>query len=146
MLRKLSSKDYSNFRYFLQDQGYAYSESKKIFNLCLKHNQTAYVCEERDGIYGVVVVDKEKTITILAYTKGVVKDLLRYFLWHMPSQATITLKKKSYLVNILNNRSFYYNPKKGFGFKYLSNKDDEVTFKYIPQKIEAIPRNIKEED
>ena len=124
MLRKLNTKDKTNFNCFVSD----YNLSNKLFSKFVRLEQLAFISETNDTIDGLIFVEKNEKNYINIYSKSVkiTNNLLKIFFWNWKKEiyakinekdkTGFLLKKNGFRIIGKNDKDFilYYNPRNKF--------------------------------
>ncbi len=121
MLRKLTKKDYSNFKFFANDNKLEFSTFKDFVN----GKKLAFISEENDIINGLLFVEKKDKsyLNVISSSKKITNNLLKIFFWnwdkevysliHEDNKIGFILKKNNFRIIGKTDKTFllYYNPK-----------------------------------
>jgi len=121
MLRKLCTKDKTNFNCFVSD----YNVSNKLFSKFVRQEQLAFVSEINDTIDGLIFIEKndKNYINICSKSLKTTNNLLKIFFWnwkkeiyakiHEKNKTGFLLKKNGFRIVDKIDKDFilYYNPK-----------------------------------
>lgn len=128
MIRKIASKDKSNFisycqkideykdfYYIKNDIRLFLNDTKNAgicFNDALKKGNKIFISEQNNEIDGVILIigysnkSEQKHLKILANSNKIVKNLLRYLFWNVDIDLYISLKENNSLKRILEKSYF----------------------------------------
>jgi|GEM_PF-4263356 len=121
MLRKLCTKDKTNFNCFVSD----YNVSNKLFSKFVRQEQLAFVSEINDTIDGLIFIEKndKNYINICSKSLKTTNNLLKIFFWNWKKEIYAKIHEK--------NKTGFLLKKNGFR---IIGKQNDVFLLYYDQK------------
>ena len=111
MLRKLKSKDKSNFNHFALENNI----SKYLFLDFIKQKKLAFISEENDIINGLLFIEKtdDNYLQIVTKSKKVANNLLKILFWNWSKEIYSKIEVSNKLGFILKENGFRIVSKSG---------------------------------
>jgi len=124
MIRRISTKDKSNFYDYIQKNGISlfsdcsFKNLEREFNLITKHNKYAIVDEENDRIRGILFIENKNYIKTVYNNPKILDRLLNILIWDVKKD--LILKINDYkIVSTIKKYYFRFNGKENDNFVYI---------------------------